>query len=54
MTRVLVTMLLMSVLVSWFWCVRITSLRWIGVRQTDAFLGQGRPLDSEGRRTPPE
>ena len=25
-------------LVSWFWCVRITSLRWIGVRQTDAFL----------------
>ena len=27
-----------TVLVSWFWCVRITSLRWIGVRQTDAFL----------------
>ena len=25
-------------LVCWFWCVTITSLRWIGVRQTDAAL----------------
>ena len=25
-------------LVCWFWCVTINSLRWIGVRQTDAAL----------------
>ena len=27
-----------SFLVCWFWCVTINSLRWIGVRQTDAAL----------------
>ena len=29
---------LMCGLVCWFWCVTINSLRWIGVRQTDAAL----------------
>ena len=27
--------IILNLLVCWFWCVTITSLRWIGVRQTD-------------------